>query len=1127
MKLVRLTIRSLPGLHRSITFEPEPDRASVVIGPNASGKTSLLRALAKLVDPNPGAETVDLEAEFVDGGHRVQGRALGPSRTWRRDGAEAPRPDWPGPDQVSAYLVQADALGAAGQPEAAFSNTLKRVMAGGLDIDALAESPEFSVPPRPQKLARRFREADDAIEALEREQAELARELDGLDALRARRSESIEAGRELAALDRALELLATEQSIASLQETLAGFPEGMDRLDGSERERLDQIDDERARLQRDLADQRHDLEQAREAAAAIGIDDVDAAAVFSTEIAERRQSLQTAERRLADLGERVSALESDLETAGARIGGLRADAEAVLSPERLEALERAAGRWYAVRLEGEQLERNRARHAEQAPDADELADTDTAARSLRSWLRVPAPVPAAWTIWSLLLAVAGGFAAWFWFEAGLRWPAIAIAAAGLLPLVELAILASRGLRARRVRLHFPAYAVEPPARWRPADVVRRLDVLERELAVLLRRRADAERARDLGIEVATARERIDHARQAVEQLAGDIGLDPEAVLGAGGRLRLRALADWRTAGDRLGAARREAAAAQRTISEARSVLTVRFDRAGHAPPDRMDSEALGPWLHRFDQRIEMARAARERSRTAEQAIDRLERAIREVSSRRRKLLEQAGVGDADALRERLRTYSEFRRRRDELRGLEHARRAHREELREWPEFRRRAEGRDEEGLNAKRESLAERAAERDALGERIATLEAERRTALRERRLEALNGERERVRDELEEARRTRMDAKAAHVLIQRARTGHGREHQPPLLQRAGELFGRMTRTRFELRFDGRQFGAHDSRSGLELGMAELSTATRIQLLLALRLAWIERTERGGPDLPLFLDEVLATTDPDRYRAVVEAVQELVREGRQVIYLSSQPADAQAWRQFADDPEPAIIELAAIGGEPFDFSLPPEREPPDPSLPADEWAREAGVAPLRPWQPVESVALFHLMREDRAALVELGRLGIETLGEFEHARAVGVKLPVPDAKTVDARIRAARAWIRRWRRGHAPPVHDEDLQASEAVSETFFESVSELNRELGGDGALLLEALREGRVARFRSNQVDKLEAYLAGQGKLDERRAPGDAELIDALADAGALDSRSAARLHRWLQAGLDENAS
>lgn len=1121
MKLVRLTIRSLPGLDRTVVLEPDPARACIVIGPNASGKTSLLRALAALLDPHPDGDAVDIEAEFVDGNHRLLGRALGPSRTWLRDGAEAERPDWPGPEQLSAYLVRADALGAAGWPEAAFSQVLRRVMAGGFDLDALAESPEFATPPRPQKLARRLREAEEAAAALEREQTELARALDGIDALRARREQSIAAGRELAKLDRALELLATQQAIASLEETLAAYPDGMDALDGSEGERLDQIDDEAARLRRDVEDQRHDLEQAREAAAAIGVDDPDAAAAFSADVAERRHSLVAAERRLADLGERVAAAEADLATAAARAGGLDPGAVARLSPERLEALERAADRWNAARLEREQLERNRVRHAEQSPDGDELADTDTAAQALRSWLRVPAPTPAAWTAWSTLLAAAGGGAAWLWFGAGRFWPAVAAAAAGLLPLVQLVILGVRALRARRIRLHFPAYAMTPPPRWRPADVARRLDALEGELAGLLRRRADGERARDLGIEIAAANERIEQARTALDRTAADLGLDPDNVLDARGRLRLRALSDWRTARDRLESARREAAACQRTIDDIQAALAARFERAGHAPPEAMNGESLGTWLHRFDQRVDKARAARERARSAERAIGRLERSIRDVRERRRDLLRRAGAADADELRRRLTTHAEYRARRDELRGLEHARRAQREELDGHPELRRRAEQGDESGLLARRESLQARAAERDDLGERIATLESEARTALRERRLEALNTERERLRAELDRARRERLDAEAAALLIERARAGFGHEHQPQLLRRAASLFGRMTRARFELRFDGAAFGALDARTGLSLGLDRLSTATRIQLLLALRLAWIERTERGGPDLPLFLDEVLATTDPDRYRSVVEAVQDLVREGRQVIYLSSQPADAQAWQRFAGKPEPAVVALEAPSSEGFDFALPPAAELPHPSLPAHEWARRAGVPALDPWAATASMPLFHLLRDDLATLCALIRRGVATLGEFEHARAVGVDLPLDDAgAALAARTTGARAWLRAWRRGHSPPVSDADLQASEAVSEAFFESVSRLNRELAGDGSALLAALRDGRVPRFRSAQADKLEAHLAGQGKLDDRRPPTDAELIDALADAGGLDAEDAARLHRWLQA-------
>jgi hypothetical protein len=568
-------------------------------------------------------------------------------------------------------------------------------------------------------------------------------------------------------------------------------------------------------------------------------------------------------------------------------------------------------------------------------------------------------------------------------------------------------------------------------------------------------------------------------------------------------------------------ARREAASCQRAITDTQSALAARFERAGHAPPAPLQSEVLGSWLHRFDQRIDKARTARERARAAERSIGRLEHAVREVRERRRKLLERAGVADADALRKRLTAYAEYRNRRDELRGLEHARSARREELHAHPELRRRAEAGDEAALNALRESLQARADERDELGERIATLESERQTARRERRLEALNGERERLREELSQARRTRLDAAAAGVLIERARAGYGHEHRPRLLRRAASLFARMTRTRFELRFDGTAFGALDARSGLELGLDQLSTATRIQLLLALRLAWIERAERGGPELPLFLDEVLATTDPDRYRAVVEAVQELVRDGRQVVYLSSQPADAQAWQRFATQPSPSIVRLETAGDEAFDFALAPESELPDPSLPAEEWARQAGVPRLDPWAAPESVALFHLIRDDLAALVALNRRGIGSLGEFEHARSVGVGLPLSDGgDALAARAGGARAWIRAWRRGHAAPVDDDDLQASEAVSEAFFESVARLNRELGGDAAALVAALRDGRVARFRSAQTDKLEAYLAAQGKLETPTPPADAELIDAVSEAGELDAEAAARLHAWLQA-------
>jgi len=1124
MKLVRLTIRTLPGLHRTLEIRPDAERASIVLGPNASGKTSLLRALGLLLDPDPKAAQIDIEAEFGDGETTLVGRALGPTRSWRIDGAEVERPDWPGPGSISAYLVRADALGTAGEPEGEFASTLKRAMAGGFDLDALATSKEFSVPARPRGLARSLADAEQAVDRLEREQARLAEDVDALDDLRLQRDASIEAGRKLALVARAGELLRIERSIASLQDALDDFPDGMERIDGSEGERLTQLGEDETRLEHELADRRRDREQALEASATIGIDDVDAAAAFSAEMAERRQTLERDERRLADLGERVAALEDDERTAAERAGGQPDTVRRALDPERLAVLERAAERWSTAHAECEQLQRSRARHAEQAPDRDALAETDSAVRSLRSWLRAGAPTPAAWLGWTLLLAAALGGGAWLEFSEGLRWPAIATGCAGLLPLVQLVLLTLRALGARRIRRHYPGYAVEPPARWRIGEVTRRLDDLERKLAVLQRRHAEAERARDLGIEIAAAKERVATARKAVDAAAEATGLDADTVLDTGGRLRLQALSEWRTAGDRLHAERREAAARQRAIQEQHDVLASRFERAGHSPPEAWTAEALGIWRVRFDQRIDKARGARERARAAAQAIERNEQALRELQARRRTLLQKAGVRDADGLGECMRLYLDYKSRHDELRGLDHARRTHREELAAYPDLLERVEARDEAGLGDLQAELEVRADARDDLGERIATIESERRAALSERRLESLNAGRERLRAELDDARRVRIDAVAAQFLIERARSGHGRDNQPKLLRRAAHLFGRMTRSRFELQFDGNDFGAGDARTGLKLGLAELSTATRIQLLLALRLAWLERNEHGGPDLPLFLDEVLATTDPERYRAVVDAVQELVREGRQVLYLSSQPADAEAWRRFAGEPEPQVIELAPMSEERFEFAVARQRTLPDPTLPAADWAREAGVAALDPWADVGAVPLFHLLRDDLDTLVVLAGRGIETLGEYNHARAIDLALPLDHdrAATIDRRTTAVRAWIERWRRGHAAPVTDADLQDSEAITATFYEAVSELNRSLDGNGPALLEALRDGEVKRFQTAKTEQLEDYLARHGRLSADRDISPAERIAALVRAGDLEDAEARRLDRWLEAGV-----
>ncbi|HWL87712.1 MAG TPA: hypothetical protein VNO21_18030, partial [Polyangiaceae bacterium] len=100
------------------------------------------------------------------------------------------------------------------------------------------------------------------------------------------------------------------------------------------------------------------------------------------------------------------------------------------------------------------------------------------------------------------------------------------------------------------------------------------------------------------------------------------------------------------------------------------------------------------------------------------------------------------------------------------------------------------------------------------------------------------------------------------------------REHQPQLLLRASELFATMTRRRY-LRIERRLDGSllverHDGRT---LSPEALSTGTREQLFIALRLAYVESYAGSAESLPMVLDDVLVNFDAERTRGALEALQ--------------------------------------------------------------------------------------------------------------------------------------------------------------------------------------------------------------------------------------------------------------
>ncbi len=97
MRLTRIDVESLPGLTGRFTLEPMPG-INVIVGPNTSGKSSLVRAIDSLLWPTstPGAARHILTARFADaGGVATVSRRADGALVWTRDGSEVPPPRLP------------------------------------------------------------------------------------------------------------------------------------------------------------------------------------------------------------------------------------------------------------------------------------------------------------------------------------------------------------------------------------------------------------------------------------------------------------------------------------------------------------------------------------------------------------------------------------------------------------------------------------------------------------------------------------------------------------------------------------------------------------------------------------------------------------------------------------------------------------------------------------------------------------------------------------------------------------------------------------------------------------------------------------------------------------------------
>ena len=153
-----------------------------------------------------------------------------------------------------------------------------------------------------------------------------------------------------------------------------------------------------------------------------------------------------------------------------------------------------------------------------------------------------------------------------------------------------------------------------------------------------------------------------------------------------------------------------------------------------------------------------------------------------------------------------------------------------------------------------------------------------------------------------------------AQALLSEAIERFEREHQPEMLLDIGRLFSQMTRGRYtgvRRKLDERGTLLLELRDGSYKEPHELSTGTREQLYLAMRLAYVRHYCREAEPLPLVMDDVLVNFDDERAYGTLGVLLEVAND-MQIIFMTCHRNIVDLITAAAPEMKPIYLTLEAI-----------------------------------------------------------------------------------------------------------------------------------------------------------------------------------------------------------------------
>lgn len=1113
VRFERIQIEKALGIERGSGFEVTglSPGINIIHGPNGCGKSTLCRVAHELMWPGEisrptisghiadgqDAWEVGIEAGFVES---------------RRNGRAEPAPDFgPAESRRRYHLHLRDLIVDRNED---FARKIADAVRGGYDLDAAANAiGARATVSRPNNDIAALRKAREHVDAAQGEQHRIEQQARRIDDLKVEHDRAVRAQDEYDLLTKVRAYHNQSNDCEELKRRLDEFPRIVSLLRGDEAEVLSELASKEERLRAQLRDARRSIAEAEQQRSKADLPQDGIAPEVLVRLEALKRDLESAEQHVAEQERRYTEAEKKSETARRLLGSHLTESqlaalEAVEQPDLTrfsERVEMLRAREHAISAERERLQAD-------APGDDQLSRDDirSGMRALTDWLAVEEesrPLSQKLTVAALVGATLATIAS---FVFGPAW-------LGVLPFVVVIAVAWSLIKERQRRdlaqhrrddaeRGYPAQ-LPPPTAWRRRNVRDALEELSARLAAQehaderLRRLKELERDEQA---LQSDRNKLIHERDAIR---AQLGIEAIEVDDAWLRLVVQRIGDWQSAASVVISIKAVLDADRATAQAHAAAINQIVSAYGYDPVDT--SAGADAVIVALNRRNTAHTGASDiiRSQTSLIATA-IEPELEEIASTRRRLFERLALtaDDHHHIREgleRLIEYNECKQNHTREDGALQAR------LREVHTGARVLKM-DPDGLldlnqyelDRKIEAADEMRSRRDSLGKEIGQIEESIAAAKRGHSLTDALQAFDEAQAKLDDSREENRKAVVGHLISDWVRDTSVDASRPRVFLRARELFVTFTSGALTLELDDRSsppaFLAR-THAGHVRSLDELSDGERIQLMTAVRLAFLEQDERRR--LPLFIDEVLGTSDDDRSRVMIDTVMEVARTGRQVFYFTAQLDEVGKWqsRLSESDVEHEVIDLAEVrrgyaGRSTPLITTPVERpRPPAPGeMSYTEYGKALGVPGIDPISDsVDTLHLWHVL-DDAALLHRLLNRNIDTWGRLRVFLEYGGASILSDSPgTIDrirAAVRAVETACDAFRIGRGRPVDCEVLIDSGAVTDSFIDRVSALCSKVNGEAQAILDALERGEVSRFRSASITDLRDHFKQNGYLPDQ---------------------------------------